>query len=436
MSEHGPQFDEFPSNRSDTHGGATFDEGFNSFAAAHTNAHGKLFDKFSKRPGVDRYGEHWDNFPWKDVPSLYGQHHDEGFDSPTFEGGEHGRLHDVFRGSRVRYMYGGQDVEGVVLDTQRGFAVVESREGDRHEVTLPQILQYATDSGQPSDPAGRTAEPATVDTSIVTQKPSAPANGGERTEGGSYDDSVVTHVKSLGEALEVVKTLDRPFDEAEFDRDVADFAEVAKSFVGVHHMSTKKLTEAHAKFSDHYTAAKMTGNHDRASFAAQVLASTHAELHARGVMAEKPDEGSHPVTRGLSAGHQPLRNKSATDDADVSKDMDSEETAVQGDTNEGANWCKTCQHYCRKVEAGKCPTCGGPVGVKKSWMDELDVLKGEEDPDGSVSARLNRTPIGRRFNNGKVLCPGCSSKQPSRSGPSRPVYKHDGNCGSCGKAMK
>jgi hypothetical protein len=429
MSTHGPQHDEFRSQVADTHGGATYDEGFGGYPAAHSNAHGKLFDKFSERPGVDRYGERWDNFPWKDVPSLHGQHYDEGFDSPSFEGGEHGQLHDVFRGARVRYMYGGRDVEGIVLQTGREFATVESREGDRHEVMLTQVLQYAN-QGQPSNPEGRTAEPATVDTSVVSQKPSAPANGGERVDGGSYDDSVVTHVKSFAETLEVVKSLDRPFDEAEFDRDAQALADVAKSNPGnpgVAHLSTKKLTEAHAKFSDHYTAARLTGNHERAHFAANVLASVHHELATRGVMAEKPDEGALPVTRGLSSGHQPLRNKSATDADDVTKDVDSEETAIQGEGGgPAANWCKTCQHYCRKVTAGKCPTCGNAVGVKKDWTESLDVLK------------KMRSPAAPHMMVGSFKCSNCGHEKYHRGNEFKGGNKDDTAryCADCGDKEK
>lgn len=582
MSTHGPQHDEFGTRRNDTHGGATYDEGFNSFAAAHSNAHGKLFDKFSERPGVDRYGEHWDEFPWKDIPSLHGQHYDEGYDSPSFDGGEHGQLHDVFRGARVRYMYGGRDVEGIVLDTQKEFAVVESREGDRHEVMLAQVLQYATAQGNPH--AGKKpVEPLDNDSGDITaiedgsQKPgpqgerpsgeSRTANGGARVEGGSYDDTVVTHVKSLDEtldvtksakltpvpgartlkdehgkpivsvatcghcgrswndaavssvtptpsgrcpfehkhvyktlpeALEVVKTL-VPFDEAEFDRDAYAFADVAKTSdgsPGVAHLSTAKLTEAHSKFSDHYTAARITGNHERAHFAAHVLASIHHELATRGVMAEKPDEGHQPVTRGLSMGHQPLRHKTATDDTDtakasglgkhfytrtgigkaryvtnhhdgvkthsdgsafydiaihnnkrdheafvsglrkqgysessglktVGKSMDADETATQQQDVEGgpaANWCKHCQHYCRKVEAGKCPTCGGAVSVKKSWMDELDVLKTPGTPQTVPGLSAPRVAHN---------CPTCAGKLGRTY--KIPDVKHSVTCQTCSR---
>jgi endogenous inhibitor of DNA gyrase (YacG/DUF329 family) len=70
-----------------------------------------------------------------------------------------------------------------------------------------------------------------------------------------------------------------------------------------------------------------------------------------------------------------------TDDAsqvDVAKSVDSSETAVQGDTDgggEGKAWCGQCKHYCRKVEDGKCPTCGSSVRVKKFAERLPDVVK-------------------------------------------------------------
>lgn len=375
---HGPQHDEFHAQANDQHGGSRFDEGFSSFAAAHTAAHGKLFDKFSKRPGVDRYGERWDEFPWTDMPVLHGNHYDEGYDSPSFDAGVHGRLHDVFRGARVRYMQGGQDVEGVVLQTQRDFAEVEDREGNRHEVTLPQILAYATAQGNPHADA-KPKEAIDYDADAIDAKERDPHAGpqGERPSGESsramgggkrsevhYDESPFSN-KRIGAALDVLKV------------DTFD-ADVEKMFEGAKDLTDDMLEKAHHKFSDHYSVARIAGNHPRAALAAQVLAHVHSEMAKRGMEHEDPSvEG--PTTRGVTPGKTPL--KSSPDTADVGKAVDSQESATQGQDLEGANqgaaWCKQCSHYCRKVQDGKCPTCGGPVSVKKRWDASLDVLKGE-----------------------------------------------------------
>lgn len=428
MSTHGPQHDDFRAQSVDQHGGAAYDERFNNFPAAHTNSHGKLFDKFSQRPGVERYGEKWDEFPWKDMPVLHGTHYDEGFDSPSFDADKHGQLHDVFDGARVRYMYGGQDVEGIVLHTERDFAAVESREGDRHEVAIDQLLAYATAQGNPhADAKPKEATPGNTDTSVVG------GPQGERPSGESATAMGGTR-KSLDDALEVVKSL-APFDEASFDADVEGLGQdVEKSAAaagapGVSHLSTKKLTEAHAKFSDHYAAARIAGSHDRAAFSAQVLAATHAELAHRGVMSGGSPEPSRPSG-----------TVSAVQKTDVEKDVDSQETAVQGEAvSEGANWCKTCQHYCRKVVQGTCPTCGNAVGVKKGWTATLDVLKEMRNPANPW--QVEGHPIGYRTSTQKYLCQGCGKKH-AQSGEAVALHADDaeahsyGSCDNCGKAIK
>lgn len=194
MGTHGPQHDNFRADSGAHHGGARFDEDFPVKVGA--DSHGKLFDQFSEKPGVDRYGERWDNFPWREMPAKHGQQFDSEFGQPTaLDGGEHGTWHDVFRGGAVRYIQGGRDYEGVILETHADHAVVRSREGEQHEIGLGQVMAYCDAASLQGNPHVEEfierAEPSPFDVEIegeyLDAQGSVPIPGpqGERPSGES-----------------------------------------------------------------------------------------------------------------------------------------------------------------------------------------------------------------------------------------------------------
>jgi hypothetical protein len=110
--------------------------------------------------------------------------------------------------------------------------------------------------------------------------------------------------------------------------------------------------------------------------------------------------GAHP-----SAGVGNNMMKTERSALDVLKEMNSQETAAQGDPDdggEGGHWCEHCKHTCRKPQDGKCPTCGHEV-VAKSW-ESSSLTGGADIPlrEGSKPSD-HHMQLGRRY----TTCPHC-----------------------------
>ena len=216
---HGALFDEFPSRPATLHGGAKFDEGFQ--LQPKTAPKGNLFDQFgSPAAASSEHGEVWDEFGWKDMPELHGGlTYDEGFTEPSANGTSRGPLFDLFEPStQVKFIYGGQDSEGIV-DHVVGDGIVMVRPrggGDAVEVGLEQFLAYKSPSmdnatiATPPSPAGEpsahsetarghTGMPMFSDGNlgpIVDRVAPGPGNPDERVEI-PEDWSIVDHLKTL-----------------------------------------------------------------------------------------------------------------------------------------------------------------------------------------------------------------------------------------------
>jgi transcription elongation factor Elf1 len=184
MTDHGPQFDEFYRRPEHSHNGSEFDGDFHSDPGRQAGAHGERFDEFEQMARVDRYGERWDEDGWRTMPAKHGQQFDQDFGiHAALDAGEHGTWQDVFRGgTQVRYIYGGQDLEGVVLHCERTHVIVAPRHthangGQRHELGLGQIkeLRHATNSGAPSRPQGPTAQPGNTPAPLTASDAHAPS---------------------------------------------------------------------------------------------------------------------------------------------------------------------------------------------------------------------------------------------------------------------
>lgn len=388
MSDHGAHFDVFTQQTGGAHGGAEYDLGFSLQAQA--DPHGQHFDRFTKSGGVTKHGERWDEFGWQEMPRHHGRNFDDSFGSPTANTGPHGTWFDVFSGgTQLRYLSdGNSEYEAVVVDLDADHAVVERKDGKREEIELAQILMWrdgvATDinadaepdrpaPGMPED-AARGGAIASLNTESIprsdAEAPSAhsatAAGGGERQ---TIDPQVETPVLSL--------------------KVVGDVTDVGK--LQVTGKAMKNAVEAHSTNLAHiangdYGKVKCpscgTSNKDGYDIG-------HTPMHGSS-MGKSKMFGS---CRSCGFGHTfpppksvaPKRSKLAKtddDELDVAKSVDSSETAVQsqdlegkpGNQQAGANWCPHCQHTCRKVEDGKCPTCGGPVRVKKT-QDTLAELR-------------------------------------------------------------
>lgn len=372
MSGHGPQFDQFSRQTGSPHGGATFDEGFGLSATHASAAHGKLFDQFATRPGVDRYGEHFDEFGWQDMPTLHGRHFDEGFASSGSDTAHdnthgHGTWFDAFRGgAEIRCMIDGADYEGTIVDCNADHAVVQTREGGRHEVDYDQILRWRpANGGKPSRDTKRGGmhKPET-DTSVVGSAPTSPsvsANGGHLSDRvhSMPSESIVAN-KTTDEALEVEKggrrgsPVPAPPGTPQ-ERRTQRIAAAGKKQPEVRHGGFSCKGCGHADWRMH-----------------PVIDKTGKPSSQIGMKGCASCGTMHPTRIGKTSGEA----------LDVSKDVDASETAVQAKDQEapadgaGKAWCKTCSHYCKKVQDGHCPTCGGPVSVRKSLADTLDLLKG------------------------------------------------------------
>lgn len=203
---HGPLHDEFTATSRDPHG-AQQDEGYRD--GKPSRAHGKLLDQFAKPPGVDRYGEHWDEFGWKAMPAMHGLRFDSDFSQPAaLDGGDHGTWHDVFRGgTQVRYIVNGIDYEGVVENTGSDHVAVRSREGARHELGLGQIkeLRWATQSGQ-GDGRKPVAQPGKTADSAPSSKADAPSAHNTKAHGAGRQQLDATEKTS--DDADVEKTVD------------------------------------------------------------------------------------------------------------------------------------------------------------------------------------------------------------------------------------
>jgi hypothetical protein len=150
------------------------------------------------------------------MPAKHGQNFDSDFSQEAaLGGGEHGTWHDVFRGgTQVRYIADGCDYEGTVLNTGADHLIVQSREGERHELHLGQIQGFraATESGQ-GDGRKPTATPGNTPAPIKASPAEAPSAHDAKAAGGGRTDLDVdagqgkVANKTL-EDLDVAKTLD------------------------------------------------------------------------------------------------------------------------------------------------------------------------------------------------------------------------------------
>lgn len=140
MSDHGPQFDEFRHTASDPRG-AQHDE-FSRDRKGDPNG-GTLRDEYGKPHAADqKHGPLQDEWEWQAMPMRHGNLYDSNFgEHVALSPGGHGTWHDVFRGARVRFIQGGADLEGSVIDTKSTHAIVDCSTG-RHEVHLDQITWY------------------------------------------------------------------------------------------------------------------------------------------------------------------------------------------------------------------------------------------------------------------------------------------------------
>lgn len=381
MSGHGPQFDQFSRQAGSPHGGATFDEGFGLSAKHASEAHGKLFDQFATRPGVDRYGDRFDEFGWQDMPTRHGRHFDEAFassGSDTAHDNEHGHgtWFDAFRGgAEVRVMIDGADYEGTVIHCERSHAVVQTREGGRHEVDYGQIMRWrpANVSGQPKrdTKTGGMHKPAT-DTSVVGSAPKSPslsANGG--------------HLSDRVHAMPSESIVANKTDDDELDVEKAGKYTGPRGQGAADHPLISASQHAANRDARIAQASKGQPRVQHGGFTCKGCGHSDWRLHS---VIDKTGKASKQIgMKGcISCGTMHPTRIGKTDDPtlDVAKDVDASETAAQAKDQEapadgaGKAWCKACQHYCKKVQDGHCPTCGGPVSVRKTLADTLDLLKG------------------------------------------------------------
>lgn len=192
--QHGPRFDEFPARAHDPHG-AQQDEGYGASPAAQP-AKDTYGDGRQPVAGAGKHGEHYDDFGWTQVPALHGQNFDTDFSQPaTLDGVEHGSWYDVFRGDQsvdIKYIYGGRDYEGTVIDCGDGEVTVltygENQGGGRHVIGLGQMkeMRRMTRLGGPAEDrhptatAGYTPAPQRASTAEAPSAHDATARGGGR----------------------------------------------------------------------------------------------------------------------------------------------------------------------------------------------------------------------------------------------------------------
>lgn len=223
---HGALFDSFPQELRSLHGGAKFDEGFQ--LQPKDAPKGPTYDEFGSPVAASTaHGQVWDEWGWKEMPEVHGgAKFDEGFDSPSANAGSRGPLFDLFEPStQVKYIYDGQDAEGIIDHVREdGVAMVTPRKGGNAvEVGLEQFLAYRSPS---VDNATTTAPGSSAEAPSAR---SSDAHGGPRTAapdpgqpveptpqgehkdartGEDADWSIVDHVKSLLSGHDVAKDLD------------------------------------------------------------------------------------------------------------------------------------------------------------------------------------------------------------------------------------
>ncbi len=377
MGTHGPQHDNFRADSGAHHGGARFDEDFPVKVGA--DSHGKLFDQFSEKPGVDRYGERWDNFPWREMPAKHGQQFDSEFGQPTaLDGGEHGTWHDVFRGGAVRYIQGGRDYEGVILETHADHAVVRSREGEQHEIGLGQVMAYCDAASLQGNPHVEEfierAQPSPFDFSaegeVFDAQEGVPHPGpqGERPSGESRSAQGGGRRSLAADTPPVVEQVTGKTVRGEAGAVLSNLASAA---VGAP-TPTADVTKKPSRTCSICLNPRRQAHTYR--FTHEESGETHRAILcptcAKKMIGDLPEQ--LPGWKGERAG--------------VKKTADSSETATQSQDLEGGAtqvWCPKCRHECRDARDGRCPTCGSQVTDKvpdaektdPAWMDSLDVLK-------------------------------------------------------------
>lgn len=160
---HGALYDLFPEHAENVHGSNLYDEGF--ALQDKGSPKGSLFDEFGA-PTEDTAhgGPPWDDFaPWQSVDEAHGGLlYDQGFSDHTANTSDRGTLFDLFGGKQARYMFDGQDAEGIVVNVREdGIAEVQPRQGGQIvEVELGQFLALASPS---MDNAGTTAPRSTAE---------------------------------------------------------------------------------------------------------------------------------------------------------------------------------------------------------------------------------------------------------------------------------
>lgn len=382
--QHGAHFDVFTQQSGSPHGGAEYDTGFGLQGLV--DPHGEHFDRFTKSGGVTKHGERWDEFGWKEMPSYHGRNFDSDFNSPTAHTGEHGTWFDTFSGgTQLRYVADGNaEYEGVVIDLSADHAVVERRGGKRDEIELNQILMWregnATDinvSAEPDRPApgfqqdaARGGAIASMNTeSIPESDAEAPSAHDAAARGGGERETIDPQLETPVMTLKVVGEV----------FDVGKLQVTGKSMQNA--VETHSSNLAHIANGDYHKVKCPgcgTSNKDGYDLGHKPMkgpkmgqSKMFGSCRNCGFGHTFPPPKQAPQKRSKLA-------KSEDEGIDVDKSVDTSETAVQGSTEggEGKVWCASCQHYCRRDEHGKCPTCGGSVKVRKAVADIIaDIRK-------------------------------------------------------------
>lgn len=393
---HGALFDSFPQELRSLHGGAKFDEGFQ--LQPKDAPKGATYDEFGAPVAASTaHGQVWDEWGWKEMPEIHGGTlYDEDFDSPSANAGSRGPLFDLFEPStQVKYIYDGQDAEGIVDHVREdGVAMVSPRKGGNAvEVGLEQFLAYRSPSvdNATTTASGSGAEAPSAHSSDAHGGPrTAAPNPGQPVEptpqgehkdarsGGDADWSIVDHVKSALGMVDVTK------DDAAGERLVGHaathlqhamrFHAEGAQWKGAASRGGEALGEASARLRPNHPAHRgiaQAHEHVRAALGGEKvrehtpgasvhehLANAHRHVVSTGYVntaktARFPSEllESHSEWAGVSS---------------VAKEVTVAETAIQAEegrsTLAGAkgagSYCPECREKKSKLtDDGRCPDC-------------------------------------------------------------------------------
>jgi hypothetical protein len=408
---HGALFDSFPDRPSSLHGGAKFDEGFN--LQAKDSPKGPNFDEWGAvKPTDSSHGPVWDEWGWKDMPESHGGVlFDEGFDSPAANTSSRGPLFDLFEPStQVKFIYGGQDSEGIVDQVRAdGVVMVTPRGGNGAvEVGLEQFLAYKSPS---TDNATTIAERSQAD---------APSADDKTAIGGNVLLDAQRTVPDTGTPIDHVAPgpgnpdarADIPVDWSITDhlKTLLNGDDVAKNWG-----QGAEMHQVHPGYVQHTLAAKVIGHsrdigggvlgYHQSGHALNHIGTfpSHADAHTA-IMAHHAKEGTirQALTPAPAAKTGPclpsdvLKNYSAWGGS-VAKEVTVAETAIQAESGastlagaEGAGscWCPECRKTQKLSDDGRCPDCNMALaahGDHRSRREKGDGNGASEDSGKALS---------------------------------------------------